>query len=64
MRIAEGGWRLEPLASGKATRLHYHSVLALGFFVPQFMLNQAAARDFPTLLKNIERESLADAGKR
>jgi uncharacterized membrane protein len=64
MRIADGSWRLEPLAKGKATRLHYHSLLALNFFVPQFLLNQAAARDFPTLMKNIERESLADAGER
>ena len=64
MKIAEGEWRLEPLAKGKATRLSYTSALALNFFVPRFMLDQAAARDFPTLMKAVERESLADAGKR
>ena len=61
MRIAEGGWRLAPLANGKATRLHYHSVFALSFFVPQFMLRQTAERDVPALMKAIERESLKDA---
>ena len=64
MRIAEGGWRLEPLDGGKATRLHYHSVFALGFFVPQFMLRQAAEADVPAMMNAIARESLKDAGKR
>jgi carbon monoxide dehydrogenase subunit G len=64
MRIAEGEWRLEPLAKGRATRLTYYSALALNFFVPQFLLDQAARRDFPALMKAIERESLKDAGKR
>jgi hypothetical protein len=63
MKISDGEWRLEPLARGKATRLTYRSALALNFFVPQFLLDQAAQRDFPTLMKSIERESLADAGK-
>jgi uncharacterized protein YndB with AHSA1/START domain len=62
-KISEGEWRLVPLARGKATRLTYRSALALNFFVPQFLLDQAAQRDFPTLMKSIERESLADAGK-
>jgi carbon monoxide dehydrogenase subunit G len=62
MRIAEGDWQLESLAKGKATRLHYKSALALNFFVPRFLVNQAAERDFPTLMKAIERESLHDAG--
>jgi carbon monoxide dehydrogenase subunit G len=63
MRVAEGAWRLEPLADGKQTRLHYHSVFALGFFVPQFMLRQAAERDMPTMLKRIKRESQQDVRK-
>jgi carbon monoxide dehydrogenase subunit G len=63
MKISDGEWRLEPLAKGKATRLSYRSALALNFFVPQFLLDQAAQRDFPTLMKAIERESLKDAGK-
>ncbi len=63
MRISDGEWRLEPLARGKATRLTYNAVLALNFPVPRFLLDQAAERDFPTLLKGIERESLADAEK-
>jgi uncharacterized membrane protein len=63
-RIADGDWRLEPLAKGKATRLHYSAVLALNYSVPRFLVENAAARDFPTLLKGIERESLEDAAKR
>jgi ribosome-associated toxin RatA of RatAB toxin-antitoxin module len=64
MRVAEGGWRLEPRDNGKATQLRYHSVFALGFFVPQFMLRQTAEADVPAMMKAIERESLKDAGKR
>jgi uncharacterized membrane protein len=64
VRIADGEWRLEPLARGKATRLHYNAVLALNYSVPRFLVDNAAARDFPTLLKNIERESLEDAARR
>jgi uncharacterized membrane protein len=63
MRISEGEWRLEPLANGKATRLRYDAVFSPAFEVPQFLIEQAAARDFPTLFRAIERESLADAGK-
>jgi uncharacterized membrane protein len=63
-RIADGEWRLEPLAKGKATRLHYSAVLALNYSVPRFLVESAAARDFPTLLKGIERESLEDAARK
>jgi carbon monoxide dehydrogenase subunit G len=63
-RIADGEWRLEPLAKGKATRLHYSAVLALNYSVPRFLVDNAAARDFPALLQGIEHESLEDAGKK
>jgi carbon monoxide dehydrogenase subunit G len=64
MRIAEGEWRLDPLAKGKATRLRYDAVLALNIAVPDFMVENIANRDVPALMKNIERESLADEEKR
>jgi carbon monoxide dehydrogenase subunit G len=64
MRIADGEWRLEPLANGKATRVHYQALFATAMLVPQFLIDQAAARDFPTFFRNIERESLADAAKK
>ena len=64
MRIAEGDWRLEPLENGKATRLRYDAVLALNMSVPNFMVENIANRDVPTLMKNIERESLDDEEKR
>jgi carbon monoxide dehydrogenase subunit G len=64
MRVAEGQWKLEPLDKGKATRLRYDAVLALNFSVPRFMINQAASRDVPSLMKAIARESLAEAAQR
>jgi ribosome-associated toxin RatA of RatAB toxin-antitoxin module len=64
MRISEGEWRLEPLSGGKATRLRYEAFFAPEFTVPNFLIEQAASRDFPGWLRGIERESLADAQKR
>jgi len=64
MRISEGAWRLEPLDKGKATRVHYDALFALNYPVPRFMVESAAYRDFPTLMKGVERESLEDAAKR
>jgi carbon monoxide dehydrogenase subunit G len=64
MRIAEGEWRVEPLAKGKATRLRYDAVLALNIAVPHFMVENIAHRDVPALMKNIERDSVADEEKR
>jgi ribosome-associated toxin RatA of RatAB toxin-antitoxin module len=64
MRIAEGEWRLEPIEKGKATRLRYDAVLALNMSVPNFMVENIANRDVPTLMKNIERESLGDEEKK
>jgi hypothetical protein len=64
MRIADVELRLDPLANGTVTRLQYHSVFGLDFFVPHFLLYLAAQRDVPALMKGIERESLADARKR
>jgi ribosome-associated toxin RatA of RatAB toxin-antitoxin module len=64
MRIAEGDWRLEPLDKGKATRLSYNAVLALNISVPNFMVENVANQDVPTLMKNIERESLGDEEKK
>ena len=60
MRIAEGEWRVEPLEKGKATRLRYDAVLATNITAPRFMIENIASRDIPTLMKNIERESLED----
>jgi len=64
MRISDGELRIEPLAKGKATRVHYEALFATSMIVPQFLIDQAAARDFPTFFRNIERESLADAAKK
>jgi carbon monoxide dehydrogenase subunit G len=64
MRIAEGEWRIEPLDKGKATRLRYHATLAVNFSVPRFLVENAASRDIPTLMQNIEREALEDEEKR
>ena len=64
MRISEGAWRLEPLDKGKATRVHYDAVFALNYPVPRFLVESAAYRDIPTLMKGVERESLEDAAKR
>ena len=64
MRIAEGEWRFDPLDKGKATRLRYDAVLALNMSVPNFMVENIANRDVPTLMKNIEHESLVDEEKK
>jgi carbon monoxide dehydrogenase subunit G len=64
MRIAEGEWRLDPIDKGKATRLRYDAMLALNMSVPNFMVENIANRDVPALMKNIERESLADEEKK
>ena len=64
MRISDGEWRIEPLAKGKATRVYYSALFATSMMVPQFLIDQAAARDFPTFFRNIERESLEDAAKK
>lgn len=64
MRIAEGEWRVEPLARGKATRLRYDAVLALNMAVPHFLVENIANRDVPALMKNIERDSLEDEAKK
>ena len=64
MRISEGAWRLEPIAKGKATRVHYDALFALNYPVPRFLVQSAAYRDIPTLMKGVERESLEDAAKR
>lgn len=64
MRIAEGEWRVEPIEKGKATRLRYDAVLALNISVPRFLVENTANRDIPTLMKNIERDSLEDEAKR
>jgi carbon monoxide dehydrogenase subunit G len=64
MRIAEGEWRIEPLAKGKATRLRYDAVLALNMTVPHFLVENVANRDVPALMKNIERDSLEDEAKK
>jgi ribosome-associated toxin RatA of RatAB toxin-antitoxin module len=64
MRISQGAWRLEPLDKGKATRVHYDALFALNYPVPRFLVESAAYRDFPTLMKGVERESLEDAAKR
>jgi carbon monoxide dehydrogenase subunit G len=63
MRIAEGEWRVEPLAKGKAARLGYDAVLALNMAVPHFLVETVAHRDLPALMKNIERDSLEDEEK-
>jgi len=64
MRISEGAWRLEPLDKGKATRVHYDALFAISYPVPRFLVESAAYRDFPTLMKGVERESLEDAARR
>lgn len=64
MRIAEGEWRVEPLAKGTATRLRYDAVLALNMAVPRFLVENIANRDVPALMKNIERDSLEDEEKK
>jgi hypothetical protein len=63
IRIAEGLFIIEPTNGGAATRLQFHSAIALGFFVPRLVMKPAAEWFVPAMMKAIERESLADAGK-
>ena len=63
MRISQGEWRLDPLASAHGTRLSYNALIAPSFPVPQFMVEHAIHEDLPNLLRAIERASLEDAAK-
>ena len=44
--------------------MHYDALFALTYPVPRFLVQSAAYRDIPTLMKGVERESLEDAAKR
>ncbi len=61
MRVSEGEWRLDPVAGG--THLSYDARFAPDFFAPKFLVRQAVNRDFPKLLRALERASIAEAGK-
>jgi hypothetical protein len=63
MRISQGEWRLDPLASAHATRLSYNALVAPNFPVPEFMVERAIHEDLPNLLRAIERASLEDAAE-
>ena len=64
MRVSEGEWRLTPRDNGRETLVEYDAAFALNFAAPRFLIDRTAAADFPTLLRNVERESLARTGQR
>jgi hypothetical protein len=64
MRISEGGWRVEPAANARGSRLYYTALVAPNFAVPQFMIEHTVNNELPNMLRAIERTSEADAAKR
>ena len=64
MRVSEGEWRLTPRDNGRETLVEYDAAFALNFAAPRFLIDRTAAADFPTLLRHVERESLARTGQR
>jgi len=54
----EGAWRLEPLAGGKATRIHYDARVGFSSLVPGFLVRNALLKDIPQFLGVIRQEVL------
>lgn len=52
----EGGWDLEPIRDGAATRARYHVRIDLGGSVPTWMVRSGAARDIPRLFEGIRSQ--------
>lgn len=63
LRVSEGEWRLQPLAGGTATRVHYQSRVGLSLPVPKFLIQEAVRRDIPNVLAALRQESLASAAR-
>ncbi len=58
LQFLEGEWRLEPLAGGKATRIHYEARVGFNAMVPGFMVRAALMNDIPQFLGVIRAEAL------
>jgi hypothetical protein len=63
LKVSEGEWRLQPLAGGSATRVHYQSRVGLSLPVPRFLIQEAVRRDIPNVLIALRQESLASAAR-
>jgi uncharacterized membrane protein len=56
LQFLEGEWRLEPLAGGAVTRIHYEARVAFNALVPGFLVRNALTNDIPQFLGVIRAE--------
>lgn len=59
LKEAAGEWRLEPLRSGRATRVFYTSRLAPNGWIPTGMVRAQMKEDIPKVLNALRRECVA-----
>ena len=57
LKALEGSWQLEPIAAGRATRLHYEAVVDPGVPLPGFLVRNAIETDFRKTLAALRREA-------
>ena len=57
LKALEGAWQLEPIAAGRATRLHYEAVVDPGVPLPGFLVRNAIETDFRKTLAALRREA-------
>jgi uncharacterized membrane protein len=58
LSFLEGEWRLEPLAGGKVTRIHYEARVGFNALVPGFLVRNALIKDIPKFLGVLRQEVL------
>lgn len=61
LNFLEGSWQLQPLAGGKATRIHYEAQVGFSILIPGMLVRNALERDVPHLLGVIRREAMRRA---
>jgi hypothetical protein len=55
--LLNGGWDLEPIRDGQATRARYHVQIDLSGSVPMWMVSGGAAKDLPKLFEGVRRQA-------
>src|SRR5262249_12680456 len=55
--LLSGGWDLEPIRDGQATRAVYRVQIDLAGSIPRWMVSGGAAKDLPKLFENVRRQA-------
>lgn len=63
LKFLKGSWKLQPMASGRSTRVVYDARVGVSMPIPGFMIRSSLEADVPKLLKALRDEVVSGGGR-